>query len=242
MAIEYEISGIKQRYREIFLAAADTLFERLDTLRDSYSCVVCDPHKKNPPELLITNHEGCGYRIWQQAAIAVIENDIARDLLTKLNLIEGYKAQFKCHMCGVCCRFASSEFSYEQLEAKAAAGDNFARQFTSIFLPYPSQRSALEQFPAIVESVLTQADDPDSVYFYHCPYIGEDNRCTIYGDPRRPQICDNYPDTPLTFIYNKCAWKPWKDETHEDALWAHSMIELCTDTANKLKDALSTPV
>lgn len=237
MQAEYDISTIKQAYRKIFQEACTEFLDRLAGLRGNHACPQCDA-AGDSLDLLNTYHPGCGYRAWQQKAMAVIENDIARDILVKLKQIEAYKATFNCHQCGVCCRFASSEFSYEQLQEKARTGDSFATQFTSIFLPYASTDAAHDRFPEIVDSVLDQAGD-EEVYFYHCPYIGEDNRCTIYGQPKRPAICQSYPDTPLTFIYKNCAWRPWKEETHPDALWAHAMIELCSDTLGKLKSALS---
>lgn len=238
MALEYDISDIKVRYRTLFAEAVDTLYGRLATLRTQHTCPTCDA-KNMEPELLSPMHTGCGYRAWQQACLHEIEQGIAQDILTRLNNVQAYKKTFDCHQCGVCCRIASSEFSFEQLQHKAQNGDSFAKQFTSIFLPYPSRDAVRERFPEIVDSVLKQADEPEQVFFYHCPYVGEDNSCTIYGQPKRPKICANYPDTPLTFIYNKCAWKPWKDETHDDALWAHAMIELCSSTAGSLKAALT---
>lgn len=237
MVLEYDISETKQRYREIFADGVNFLFGALADLRVKYHCSACDASGEEP-DLFSAFHEGCDYRTWQQESIHLLEDRIARQILDKLNKIQAYKDSFKCHMCGVCCRMASSEFTYDQLQTKAANGDSFARQFTSIFLPYASQAAAREKFPEIVDSVLLQVEDPDSVSFYHCPYVGEDNSCTIYGDPRRPDICASYPDTPLTFIYNKCAWKPWKDETHDEALQAHALIELCRDFAEKLKQAL----
>ncbi len=234
MSLEYELSHTRQRYREIFGIAHDAMRQRLEPLKDNHRCDAC----KAAPDFAEPLHDGCGYADWYREALAVIENEIARDILTRMNHIEAYKKTFSCHMCGVCCRFASSEFSYAQLREKAAAGDRFAGEFTSIFLPYASVSEARERFPQLVDDVLKQAGENQDVYFYHCPYIGEDNRCTIYGTPKRPGICASYPDTPLTFIYDKCAWKGWKDETHDDALQAHASIELCSYYVGRLKDVL----
>jgi Fe-S-cluster containining protein len=215
------------------------LMDRLTALRANLSCPRCDATGEDP-DLATVFHEDCPYRTWQQASLACLEQEVGGEVLARLNLIQSYKQRYSCHMCGVCCRFASSEFSYAQLETKAAAGDAFATQFTSIFLPYASQEAARQKFPEIVDSVLAQADDPDTVYFYHCPYVGEDNRCTIYGTDKRPAICGSYPDTPLTFIYKRCAWRPWKDETHPDALWAHATLSLSGELADRIKAALTT--
>ncbi len=228
IAEDYDITIIKHDYREIFTRANTDLEESFLRLRKEVPCAVCasqgvDVHQINQPF-----HNGCPHRTWQQSVLAYLQEDAAKQVLEKLNLIKAYKNRFTCHQCGVCCRFASSEYSYPELRERAKAGDSFASQFTSIFIPYESKEAAHVRFPEIVDSVLAQADQPGEVYFYHCPYIGEDNRCSIYGKPKRPAICSSYPDTPLTFIYKNCAWRPWKDETHPDALWAHAMIELCS--------------
>lgn len=207
--------------------------------RANYSCPQC----QTPPEILEPiSHPHCGYAAWKAHCLTILEKDIGQQIVEKLNEIEAARNRVTCHQCGVCCKFASSEFSYAELQQKATQGDEFAKQFTSVFLPYASSDAARERFPELVDQILTevrnqQAEsgmDSAPVHFYHCPYIGEDNRCTIYGTPKRPEICAGYPDTPLTFIYNKCAWKPWKDEYHRESLVAHASIELCLFYSDKL--------
>jgi Fe-S-cluster containining protein len=245
MSLSYELSHTRQRYRELFTSARDSLFSLINAQASHFSCSHCPPPSSGAASeevLQPRRHDGCGYQAWQLAAIEMIEQQIARDILTRLKRIEADKARVTCHSCGVCCRLASSEYSYEELEERAAAGDSFAKQFTGIFIPYASEAAAREKFPELVASVLKEAqksDSPGSVHFYHCPYIGEDNRCSIYGTAKRPQICASYPDTPLTFIYEKCAWKPWKDDAHDEALLAHAMIELCSWTVGKLREITS---
>lgn len=240
MDLQQEFSQIKTVYRDIFSEARQSLFITLNTLCPEYSCTTCTVDLRDSPaseEILTPRHANCGYRDWQAAAIQRIESDIARQVLERMQLIEFYKKKHICSQCGVCCRLASSEFSYEELLEKAGQGDSFAQQFTGVFLPYASQAEAEKRFPDLAPQVVKYAESGKPVYFYHCPYIGEDNRCSIYA--KRPQICRSYPDTPLTFIYDHCAWKPWKDQTHPDALWAHAMIELCTFTLDKLHQALA---
>jgi Fe-S-cluster containining protein len=137
---------------------------------------------------------------------------------------------------------ASSDKSYAQLQAEAAQGDEFARQFVSIFLPYPSREAAEAVAPQVVAAVLEEAGEASSqsdIYFYHCPYLGEDNRCTVYGTSKRPAICGSYPETPLVFVYENCAWQPWKAETHPDTLVAHALLALCTHWSQLLRASLS---
>lgn len=250
MSLEYDLSYIKTHYRKIFGERQAALFARINALRGNYHCPDC----QTPPELLDTLHAGCGYRDWFAEAVRVIEQEAAREVFVQVREIQTRKRDYACHQCGVCCRLASSEYSFEELLERAAAGDSFAAQFTSVFLPYSSAEAAHEKFPAIVSDVLaetrsgqsgtddnTEAGSADGqpVYFYHCPYVGEDNRCTLYGTGKRPAICEEYPGTPLTFIYDKCAWRPWKDKYHHQAMATHAEIELCSWLVNRLREQLA---
>lgn len=227
MALSSDLSRLRARYREIFQAVRAQMEAHLLAPRAAFSCAACDASAPDDLEAALARmHPGCGFLPWLEPMRQTLQQDIGHDVWQRLQAIEGYKQTFSCHQCGVCCRFASSEFSFDALLGKARQGDRFARQFTSIFLPYDSIQAARERFPQLVDDVLSHSDG--AVYFYHCPYIGEDNRCTIYGTPRRPDICQTYPDTPLTFIYERCAWKPWQDETQTDALTAHATIELAS--------------
>lgn len=232
----------KQQYRQIFARVRRELGKTLQGLREQTSCSQgCSHPPPDSEQWLNLLPKGCGYRQWQAQALTWLEETLGRELLTKLQQIDAYRQQFSCHQCGVCCRLASSEHSYETLQAQALAGNEFATQFTSVFLPYASKEEAHRKFPDVVEAVLREAGEPDGeerVYFYHCPYIGEDNRCTLYGSPKRPAICASYPETPLSFVYAKCAWRLWKDETEPDALTVHATLELAQDWAARLKNAL----
>ncbi len=252
MSFNYELSYIKQNYRNIFSKALNTVLELLDKMQEDYSCAECESCKKEAPGLFDTLPKTCGYIPWQVNSLDFLENTLGGDILLKIKEIQTERNRVACHQCGVCCKLASSQYSFNELLKKADEGDQFASQFTSIFLPYASEKEAQDRFPDTVSEILTevrnqtQGDEttPDNstdtapVYFYHCPYVTEDNQCSIYGTDKRPKICDDYPDTPLTFIYKKCSWKPWKDEYHHDALMAHASIEVCNHLAHMLKQAM----
>lgn len=238
----------KQQYREIFAQSREALAVRLVALSvDETEFVEPGQAFQLLSSWLAPKNPGTSEYAWQKRALHEVEHVIGLELVTRLQQIEAYKNTFSCHMCGMCCRLASSEYTYEQLQARAQAGDDFARQFTSIFLPYASRDEARQRFPDVVSAVLQEAGEPadaetEHVYFYHCPHVGPDNRCMLYGTDRRPAICGSYPETPLGFVYQKCAWKPWKDETHGDALLVHAMLALCTDLSQRLRQALGLPV
>lgn len=109
-----------------------------------------------------------------------------------------------CTGCGVCCRFAVSEFSPQQLKEKADNGDSYASQFLSVFVPYKNSFEYSEIFPEYIELL----GENEEYYVYHCPKVTEDNRCPDYEN--RPQICKDFPDNPIAFLPKTCGYKPWK--------------------------------
>lgn len=228
----------------MFQQASLMLEIKLLGLWPQFDCTACQATQpKNLKEALVARHQGCGFISWQKASLNLLKQELGLEILERLQAIERYKNTFSCHMCGMCCRMASADADYDTLRQRAAAGDEFSQQFTSVFLPYESRDKAREVAPDVVSAVLAEAAEEalgeERIYFYHCPYLGEDNRCSVYGTDKRPGICASYPETPLSFVYKNCAWKPWKDETHETTLLAHILLALCTDLSQRLESALS---
>ncbi len=124
-----------------------------------------------------------------------------------------------CKMQGCCCRGASPSTPFPKLMEKAANGDVFARDFFNIFIPYASHDEARAVVPGLVDKTLKAAEkqdefeSPDDVVFYHCRYIGEDNKCQIWED--RPELCRAYPDTPYVVFAPGCAFEPWAKAVKE---------------------------
>ncbi len=237
MGLTHDISTIKQQYRELFPLAHRKLLDLFSQLRLQYHCTECLTEPTTIDEIL---HAGCGYRRWQEDAILTLEQTIGKQICDSLEHIKAQREEVgQCHQCGVCCNLASSEFDMATLKAKAEQGDYFARQFTSVFLPYESPEAARAKFPSLVSEILEQTDG--EVYFYHCPHLTENNQCGLYGDPRRPQICDDYPETPLILMYKHCGYQPWKSELLPTTLLAHATLELCQFYANKILEAVKAP-
>lgn len=119
----------------------------------------------------------------------------------------------KCKMQGCCCRAASPSVPAHQLLQKAAAGEEFARNFFSIFVPHANHDAARAVVPGLVERTLKAARkdaafaSEEDVVFYQCRYIGEDNKCRIWED--RPDLCRAYPDSPFMVFAPDCAFEPW---------------------------------
>lgn len=177
-----------------------------------------------PNSIEIILPESCSFRDWQNKALEKMNNEITKDILCKLQDIENFRQTFKCKKTGCCCKLASSEFSYEELKLKASKGDNFATQFTSIFIPYSSTEEIRALFPEYIDFVNEHLDSDEKVYFYHCPHITVDNLCSKYE--QRPKICKDFPNNPLSILPLSCGYKPWKDEVIVAAMFLHALVEI----------------
>lgn len=178
----------------------------------------------------------CGYKQWQQVALNVLENDISKDIWMKLQDINKYRENFSCKKTGTCCKLASSEFSYDELKEKAKKGDKFAIDFTSVFIPYETEDEAREIFPEFVEMLYEKLGTDEKVYFYHCPHITEDNLCSIYN--KRPSVCRDFPDNPLSILPPHCGYCEWKEDVHVGSMLLHAMVEIVGFNKEKIERAL----
>ena len=130
----------------------------------------------------------------------------------------------QCCSNGDCCKGASPSTPFFKLIERATQGDEFARNFFSIMIPYSSQDEARKVVPGLVERTLKAAIKSEEfpspgqdVVFYRCRYLLSNNLCGVHED--RPQFCRDYPDTPFVVMAPGCAFEPWgracKDKYHE---------------------------
>lgn len=112
----------------------------------------------------------------------------------------------ECNKCGTCCNCASPSASYLKLLEKAAAGEDFARDFFSIFVPYKNIEEAGVLFPDIVERSIKASNNikPEDLVFYKCRYSSEENQCLVYED--RPALCREFPGSPYVILGKNCAY------------------------------------
>ncbi len=120
----------------------------------------------------------------------------------------------KCCSTGDCCKGVSPSTPYHQLLKRAANGDEFARNFFNMMVPYKTHDEARAVVAGVVDKTIEackKLDDfennEDDVVFYHCQYLQADNKCGIHED--RPQFCRDYPDTPFVVMSPNCAYVPW---------------------------------
>jgi Fe-S-cluster containining protein len=118
--------------------------------------------------------------------------------------------QHLCKQRGTCCRVATFKGSLSMQEIQALAADTeaqgseSARDFASVFTPYPSQAAVREIADEFVNRVrdfaVQKGQNPDQVTFFKCKYVLEDGRCGVHED--RPVGCRVYPFPHKNTIYH----------------------------------------
>jgi len=223
-----DMNNLKKKYREIFLKSSDEIQHQIEKLRPTDPCPKCHitncaERKKITKEIFEKFPAKCEYKNWQKNVLRLLNEDVSKNIYEKWMKILDYRVNFGCTGCATCCKLACSEFSYDQLNQKAANGDNFAKQFVSIFIPYASKEEAREIYPEYFELLAEKLDD-ENIYFYHCPKLTDDDKCSDYEN--RPGICRDFPDNPLSFLPTACGFSAWKDEIEPTSLMLHSMLEI----------------
>lgn len=215
------VEVLRKKYREIFEKSVEEIQTRIDEIKpENLTGDVFDSYERNSKG-----------RQWQEHTVDMLENDISKEVYRKFQEILAYRKIFKCSGCATCCNLACSEFSPEELKQKAESGDNFARQFLSVFVPYSSKEEARKIYPQYIE--MLDESKEDDVYFYHCPKLTADKRCSDYEN--RPQICRDFPDNPLSILPESCGYKQWKQEVEPVTLMLHAMVEIVEYYSDKIK-------
>ncbi len=122
----------------------------------------------------------------------------------------------ECSKCGICCLCATPSVSYKKLLEKAAEGDQFARDFFSLFIPYKNLDEARKISEFIVNKTLELCDNGtndipmEDLVFYRCRYYHFEKKCLIYEN--RPELCRVFPGSPFTVMHKNCAYYEWAQE------------------------------
>lgn len=219
-----DMNNLKKKYREIFLKSSDEIQHQIEKIKPEKACEICSTQNCTlKKDIFETFPKDCAYKTWQKEVRSLLDNDISKHIYKDWMKILEYRKNSGCTGCATCCKLACSEFSYDELTFKASKGDNFASQFISVFIPYATEAEAREIYPEYFE-LLAERMDGEKVYFYHCPKLTENNRCSDYEN--RPGICRDFPDNPLSLLPKACGFAQWKDEVEPTALMLHSMLEI----------------
>ena len=238
--LEMQRKNNKILYRELFFEADKTFKDQLIKLRENISCSNCSSECKisnsgTIPFVTAVFQKNCSFRKWQEICIDKIKNEIKHDIQQKITDIMDYRENFECSRCGTCCKLGCSESSYEELRQKAKNGDEFAKQFTSVFIPYKNMGEAKKVFSEYVELVEQTLDEDEKIHFYHCPHLTEKNFCTNYD--QRPEICRDFPDNPLSILPDICGFHEWKEEVIVAAMMLHAMTYIYEFYLEKIEQA-----
>ena len=210
--LDLALNDMKKMYREIFIKTVDAIQSRVDELKpQAFSGDIFD---KFAPNSVGSN--------WQKAVLDMFENDISKEIYRKWQEVLSLRENYECKGCATCCNLACSEYSYDELKKRASDGDNFAKQFTSIFIPYENQEDAKKVYPDYLE--LLSKNHEGNVYFYHCPKLNECKRCSDYGN--RPKICRDFPDNPLDILPESCGFYEWRKKVQPVVMMLHAMAEI----------------
>ena len=150
-----------------------------------------------------------------------LDIEVEKHIETQRKLVLERRKNFKCNMCGACCKLAISEFSPAVLLEKASRGDKFAKEFIATFSPYEDLSEAEKQFKLYIELI---KESGEQVYYYHCKKITEDNKCPDYEN--RPTICRDYPDNPIQMLHPTCAYIGWHESIQKIVLTIKAITEI----------------
>ncbi len=122
------------------------------------------------------------------------------------------RPQHLCKMCGKCCRVVTAPHPYSKLKEMADSGDEGAKDFLSIFVPYDSIEKAREVDSEIVDNIIRRLSEDgkyneDDMTFYYCRYLQGNNLCGNYEN--RPILCRYFPSSPWAIVPPDCGFEGW---------------------------------
>ena len=217
-----EYDRLKSRYREVFLEVANEIRAVVESVR---------PKGFNGDIFKSYEIGSIGFT-WQQSVLSVLDVRYCGYKKSGLRQIQSFRDECNCIGCGVCCKFAVSEFSPSELKIKSDNGDNFATQFLSVFVPYEDVSEVEDIYPEYVQMLKDNGES--NYYFYHCPKVTIDNRCSDYEN--RPQICKDFPDNPIAFLPKNCGFKDWKLKSESVSLRLNAEAEIVNFYKQKIKE------
>ena len=118
-----------------------------------------------------------------------------------------------CLKCGKCCKTIVSDISPEQLVEMAKNNEEEAKVFFNVFKKYENIEEAKLVNPVHTAEIISKFKKGrkvknNQITFYYCPYLSEDNLCTIY--PRRPECCKRAPINGWALFPEGCGYEGWQ--------------------------------
>ncbi len=147
-----------------------------------------------------------------------------------------------CNKTGHCCRCAVPSVPIAKLLEKAKKGEDFARDFLSVFVPHKNIKTAEKESPSVVCQTLeliNKSKNPvfsaDTIVFYKCRFISDNHTCSIYED--RPELCRTYPDSPFYVFSEDCSCHKWAAECKDKYFKMKEQLKIYREELESLKYA-----
>ena len=212
-----ESERMEALYKEIYTEAAVAIRKELDKLKPNQNCTFCTiPCDIKKPDILSIFPPGCPFGAWQMKALSYLTNEYKNKLRVSKRAMLDDKKNYSCVQCGACCKLAVSEFNPMQLKQRALRGDKYAKEFSSIYVPYESEEMAEAICPEFFGKLKELMNPNERLYFYYCSKLGADDLCSDYEN--RPDICKDFPFTPLKILPDTCGYAPWHDKHERQAM------------------------
>ena len=204
-------------YKEIFTEAAKVIRHEIDKFKPEDSCKFCTiPCDVQKPDIFAVFPPNCPYGAWQIKALSHLTNEYRSKLRASKKALMDKKNEYSCTKCGNCCKLAVSSYNPMQLKQMAIRGDKYAREFSSIYIPYESEEMAEAVCPEFYAKLKDLMDVNERLYFYYCRKLGADNLCSDYEN--RPDICKDFPLTPLKVLPDTCGYMAWHNLVEKQAM------------------------
>lgn len=204
-------------YKEIFTEAAKIIRHEIDKFKPQDGCKFCTiPCDIKKPDIFSVFPPNCPYGAWQIKALSHLTNEYKTKLKMSKKALMEKKKEYSCLKCGTCCKLAVSGYSPMQLKQMSIRGDKYAREFSSIYIPYDSEEMAEAICPEFYAKLKDLMDANERLYFYYCRKLGADNLCSDYEN--RPDICRDFPMTPLKTLPDCCGFITWHNLIERQAM------------------------
>ena len=204
-------------YKEIFTEAARAIRQEIDKFKPEHDCKFCTiPCDIKKPDIFAVFPPNCPFGAWQIRALSYLTNEYRSKLRVSKKALMEKKKDYSCLKCGVCCKLAVSAYNPMQLKQRAIRGDKYAKEFSSIYVPYDSEEMAEAICPEFYAKLKDLMDENERLYFYYCSKLGADDLCSDYEN--RPDICKDFPLTPLKILPDTCGFQPWHDLVERQAM------------------------
>lgn len=219
-----QYDDLQQNYKQIFIEAAESIRASIDKFKPENPCSLCAVKdcKIEKKDVFTDYPSTCAYREWQLKVLSYLAGEYKQKLQNTYKMIMDKKSEFSCSRCGVCCKLATSEYSYEQLKQRAAKGDKFSEDFVSVFVPYKTEKDAKMMNPEFFK-LLEETMDDQRIYYYYCPKV-VNNECSDYEN--RPNICKDFPHNPLKLLPSSCAFNAWKNSVAKQAMLLKAKVDI----------------